>query len=35
MKKIIADFLIGAGLLGATAIIWTVVVCGFTYLCLI
>ena len=35
MKKLFLDVLIGAGLLGATAITWIAVVGGFTYLCLL
>jgi len=35
MKKLLIDALIGAGLLGATALVWIAVVGGFTYLCLV
>jgi len=34
MKKIIQDALIGAGIIGATSLIWTAVMAGFTALCL-
>ena len=34
MKKIFIDFMIGAALLGITALGWVAVVGGFTYLCL-
>ena len=35
MKSIIKNALIGAALLGATALCWVTVVGGFTYLCLV